>query len=180
MIRVPRPGALSPRSEPASSPRCEPGGSRCQAPRAARVADGERAAGVDGRPPIQGRSVPDRLGGFWSWPGGPPVIRATGGPSGRGRSAHPRARRLEDTPTHGYDHVAQPSPRTNPARTAHHVRVRGRDARLAHVPLASQCHRSMDGMFGMVTALVVQDATAAVELAATGAPAFTFVIPSVT
>ena len=32
----------------------------------------------------------------------------------------------------------------------------------------------------MVTALVVQDATAAVELAAAGAPAFTCVIPSVT
>jgi hypothetical protein len=33
-------------------------------------------------------------------------------------------------------------------------------------------------MFGMVTALVVQDATAAVELAAAGAPGYSCVVPS--
>jgi hypothetical protein len=38
----------------------------------------------------------------------------------------------------------------------------------------------MDGMYGMVTALVVQDATAAVELAAAGMSAFGCVIPRVT
>jgi len=50
---------------------------------------------------------------------------------------------------------------------------------------AFHCHvlphaEGMDGMYGMVTALVVQDATAAVELAAAGAPAFSCVIPSTT
>jgi manganese oxidase len=50
---------------------------------------------------------------------------------------------------------------------------------------AFHCHilphaEGMDGMFGMVTALVVQDATAAVELASVGAPAFACVIPDVT
>lgn len=37
-----------------------------------------------------------------------------------------------------------------------------------------------EGMYGVVTALVVQDPTAAVEVAATGAPAFSCVIPSTT
>lgn len=36
----------------------------------------------------------------------------------------------------------------------------------------------MHGMFGMVTALIVQDAAAAISLAAAGAPAFACVIPS--
>jgi manganese oxidase len=48
---------------------------------------------------------------------------------------------------------------------------------------AFHCHilqhaEGMDGMFGMVTALVVQDATAAATLATAGAPAFACVIPS--
>jgi FtsP/CotA-like multicopper oxidase with cupredoxin domain len=47
---------------------------------------------------------------------------------------------------------------------------------------AFHCHvlphaEGMDGMYGMVTALVVQDSTAAVDLEAAGAPAFTCVIP---
>ena len=47
------------------------------------------------------------------------------------------------------------------------------------------CHilphaEGMDGMYGMFTALVVQNATAAIDLAAAGAPAFTCVIPSTT
>jgi FtsP/CotA-like multicopper oxidase with cupredoxin domain len=50
---------------------------------------------------------------------------------------------------------------------------------------AFHCHilphaEGMDGMYGMVTALVVQDATAAADLALAGAPAFACVIPSVT
>jgi FtsP/CotA-like multicopper oxidase with cupredoxin domain len=50
---------------------------------------------------------------------------------------------------------------------------------------AFHCHilphaEGMDGMYGMVTALVVQDATAAIDLAAAGAPAFSCVIPGVT
>lgn len=49
---------------------------------------------------------------------------------------------------------------------------------------AFHCHvlphaEGLDGMFGMVTALVVQDATAAAELAAAGAPAFACVVPTV-
>jgi hypothetical protein len=36
----------------------------------------------------------------------------------------------------------------------------------------------MDGMFGMVTALVVQDGAAAAALEVAGAPAFACVIPS--
>jgi FtsP/CotA-like multicopper oxidase with cupredoxin domain len=48
---------------------------------------------------------------------------------------------------------------------------------------AFHCHilphaEGMDGMFGMVTAIVVQDATAALELQAAGAPAFACVIPT--
>lgn len=48
---------------------------------------------------------------------------------------------------------------------------------------AFHCHilphaEGMDGMFGMVTALVVQDATAAIDLAGAGAPAFACVIPT--
>jgi manganese oxidase len=48
---------------------------------------------------------------------------------------------------------------------------------------AFHCHilphaEGMDGMFGMVTALVVQDATAAADLASAGAPAFACVVPS--
>jgi FtsP/CotA-like multicopper oxidase with cupredoxin domain len=48
---------------------------------------------------------------------------------------------------------------------------------------AFHCHilphaEGSDGMFGMVTALIVQDATAAISLAAAGAPAFSCVIPS--
>jgi hypothetical protein len=35
----------------------------------------------------------------------------------------------------------------------------------------------MDGMFGMVTALIVKDQAAAVELKAAGAPAYACVIP---
>jgi FtsP/CotA-like multicopper oxidase with cupredoxin domain len=47
---------------------------------------------------------------------------------------------------------------------------------------AFHCHilphaESMDGMFGMVTALVVQDQAAAVQLQAAGAPAFACVMP---
>jgi FtsP/CotA-like multicopper oxidase with cupredoxin domain len=50
---------------------------------------------------------------------------------------------------------------------------------------AFHCHilphaEGMDGMFGMVTALVVQDAAAALEVASAGAPAFSCVIPGVT
>jgi len=48
---------------------------------------------------------------------------------------------------------------------------------------AFHCHilphaEGTDGMYGMVTALVVQDATAAAALAVAGAPAFACVIPS--
>ena len=48
---------------------------------------------------------------------------------------------------------------------------------------AFHCHilphaEGSDGMYGMVTALVVQDATAAVQLASAGAPAYTCVIPT--
>ena len=48
---------------------------------------------------------------------------------------------------------------------------------------AFHCHvlphaEGMDGMYGMVTALVVQDETAAIELRASGAPAFACVIPN--
>ena len=48
---------------------------------------------------------------------------------------------------------------------------------------AFHCHilphaEGSDGMFGMVTALIVQDAAAAISLAAAGAPAFNCVIPS--
>jgi FtsP/CotA-like multicopper oxidase with cupredoxin domain len=48
---------------------------------------------------------------------------------------------------------------------------------------AFHCHilphvEGSDGMFGMVTALIVQDAAAAISLAAAGAPAFSCVIPS--
>ncbi len=48
---------------------------------------------------------------------------------------------------------------------------------------AFHCHilqhaEGMDGMYGMVTALVVQDAAAAVSLKAAGAPAFACVIPT--
>ena len=48
---------------------------------------------------------------------------------------------------------------------------------------AFHCHilphaEGPDGMYGMVTALVVQDAAAAVSLEAAGAPAFTCVIPT--
>jgi FtsP/CotA-like multicopper oxidase with cupredoxin domain len=48
---------------------------------------------------------------------------------------------------------------------------------------AFHCHilphaEGADGMFGMVTALVVQDATAAAELASAGAPAFACVVPT--
>ncbi len=48
---------------------------------------------------------------------------------------------------------------------------------------AFHCHilphaEGSDGMYGMVTALVVQDATAAATLQAAGAPAFTCVIPT--
>ena len=48
---------------------------------------------------------------------------------------------------------------------------------------AFHCHilphaEGPDGMYGMVTALVVQDATAAAQLKAAGAPAFTCVIPT--
>ncbi len=48
---------------------------------------------------------------------------------------------------------------------------------------AFHCHvlphaEGADGMYGMVTALVVQDATAAADLAAAGAPAWTCVMPS--
>jgi FtsP/CotA-like multicopper oxidase with cupredoxin domain len=48
---------------------------------------------------------------------------------------------------------------------------------------AFHCHilphaEGSDGMYGMVTALIVQDATAAAALAVAGAPAFTCVIPS--
>jgi FtsP/CotA-like multicopper oxidase with cupredoxin domain len=47
---------------------------------------------------------------------------------------------------------------------------------------AFHCHilphaEGMDGMFGMVTALVVQDATAAADLSSAGAPAFACVVP---
>jgi manganese oxidase len=47
---------------------------------------------------------------------------------------------------------------------------------------AFHCHilphaEGSDGMFGMVTALIVQDAAAAISLAAAGAPAFNCVIP---
>ena len=47
---------------------------------------------------------------------------------------------------------------------------------------AFHCHilphaEGMDGMFGMVTALVVQDATAAADLTSAGVPAFACVIP---
>jgi FtsP/CotA-like multicopper oxidase with cupredoxin domain len=47
---------------------------------------------------------------------------------------------------------------------------------------AFHCHilphaEGHDGMFGMVTALVIQDATAAISLAAAGAPAYVCVIP---
>ncbi len=50
---------------------------------------------------------------------------------------------------------------------------------------AFHCHilphaEGMDGMYGMVTALVVQDAAAAAALQTAGAPAFTCVIPSTT
>ena len=50
---------------------------------------------------------------------------------------------------------------------------------------AFHCHilphaEGTDGMYGMVTALVVQDAAAAAALQAAGAPAFTCVIPSTT
>jgi manganese oxidase len=48
---------------------------------------------------------------------------------------------------------------------------------------AFHCHilphaEGSDGMFGMVTALIVQDAAAAISLAAAGAPAYTCVVPS--
>ena len=48
---------------------------------------------------------------------------------------------------------------------------------------AFHCHilphaEGTDGMYGMVTALVVQDATAAVSLASAGAPAYACVIPT--
>ena len=48
---------------------------------------------------------------------------------------------------------------------------------------AFHCHilphaEGSDGMFGMVTALIVQDAAAAISLAAAGAPAYACVIPS--
>jgi FtsP/CotA-like multicopper oxidase with cupredoxin domain len=48
---------------------------------------------------------------------------------------------------------------------------------------AFHCHilphaEGMDGMYGMVTALVVQDATAAISLAKAGMPAFACVIPT--
>ena len=50
---------------------------------------------------------------------------------------------------------------------------------------AFHCHvlphaEGADGMYGMVTALIVQDATAAISLASAGAPAYSCVIPSVT
>jgi FtsP/CotA-like multicopper oxidase with cupredoxin domain len=49
---------------------------------------------------------------------------------------------------------------------------------------AFHCHilphaEGLDGMFGMVTALVVQDATAAADLRSAGAPAFACVIPTI-
>jgi FtsP/CotA-like multicopper oxidase with cupredoxin domain len=49
---------------------------------------------------------------------------------------------------------------------------------------AFHCHilphaEGSDGMYGMVTALIVQDAAAAISLASAGAPAFACVIPSV-
>ena len=48
---------------------------------------------------------------------------------------------------------------------------------------AFHCHilshaEGMDGMYGMVTALVIQDATAAIQLQQAGAPAFACVIPT--
>ena len=50
---------------------------------------------------------------------------------------------------------------------------------------AFHCHilphaEGLDGMFGMVTALIVQDAAAAISLASAGAPAYSCVIPSFT
>ncbi len=50
---------------------------------------------------------------------------------------------------------------------------------------AFHCHvlphaEGADGMYGMVTALIVQDATAAISLASAGVPAYSCVIPSVT
>ena len=49
---------------------------------------------------------------------------------------------------------------------------------------AFHCHilphaEGHDGMFGMVTSLVIQDATAAFSLAAAGAPAYVCVIPKI-
>ena len=39
-------------------------------------------------------------------------------------------------------------------------------------------YQGQDGMYGMVTALIVQDAAAAISLQQAGAPAFTCVIPT--